>query len=159
MGCRTPSRNSTCSSASETKSQPELLNLRLTEELMDAKELEAFQTMSTFFVHDLKNAASSLGLTLQNLRVHFGDPEFREDALRGIASTVDRINTQISRLSALRKTLELKPVESDLNQLVIESLNHLNGMRRRRVGEGFASSAEGESSIASNSKASSRICY
>ena len=107
----------------------ELLNVRLTEELMVARELEAFQTMSTFFVHDLKNAASSLGLTLQNLRVHFDDPEFREDALRGIASTVDRINTQISRLSALRKTLELKPVESDLNQLVIESLNHLNGMK------------------------------
>ena len=105
-----------------------LLNVRLTEELMVARELEAFQTMSTFFVHDLKNAASSLGLTLQNLRVHFGDPEFREDALRGIASTVDRINTQIARLSALRNTLELKPVESDLNQLVIESLNQLNGM-------------------------------
>jgi putative PEP-CTERM system histidine kinase len=107
----------------------ELLNVRLTEELMLARELEAFQTMSTFFVHDLKNAASSLGLTLQNLRVHFGDPEFREDALRGIASTVDRINTQIARLSALRKTLELNPVESDLNQLVIESLNHLNGLK------------------------------
>ena len=36
-----------------------LLNLRLTDELMLAKELEAFQTMSAFFVHDLKNATSS----------------------------------------------------------------------------------------------------
>ena len=54
----------------------DLSNLRLTEELMVTKELEAFQTMSAFFVHDLKNAASSLGLTMQNLRVHFDDPEF-----------------------------------------------------------------------------------
>ena len=29
---------------------------------MQSREVEAFQTMSTFFVHDLKNAASSLTL-------------------------------------------------------------------------------------------------
>ena len=105
-----------------------LLNLRLTDELMLAKELEAFQTMSTFFVHDLKNAASTLGLTLQNLPVHFDDPEFRADALRGIENTLNRINLHISRLSALRNKLELKPIASDLNQLIIETLNSLNGM-------------------------------
>ena len=105
-----------------------LSNLQLTEELMKAQELEAFQTMSAFFVHDLKNAASSLGLTLQNLRVHFDDPEFREDALRGISNTVDRINKHIGRLSVLRNKLELKPIESDLNQLVIETLEDMNGM-------------------------------
>ena len=105
-----------------------LLNLQLTDELMLAKELEAFQTMSTFFVHDLKNAASTLGLTLQNLPVHFDDPEFRADALRGIANTVGRINLQIRRLSVLRNKLELKPVESDLNQLVDETIENLNGV-------------------------------
>ena len=105
-----------------------LLNLRLTNELMQAKELEAFQTMSAFFVHDLKNATSSLSLTLQNLRVHSDDPEFRQDALRGIGNTLNRINMHIGRLSVLRKKLELKPIESDLNQLVVETLDGLNGM-------------------------------
>jgi putative PEP-CTERM system histidine kinase len=105
-----------------------LLNLRLTDDLMLSKELEAFQTMSAFFVHDLKNATSSLSLTLQNLPVHFDDPEFRQDALRGIANTVGRINLHIGRLSALRNKLELKPIESDLNQLVIETLESLSGM-------------------------------
>ena len=105
-----------------------LLNLRLTDELMLAKELEALQTMSAFFVHDLKNATSTLSLTLQNLPVHFDDPEFREDALRGIANTISRINMHIGRLSVLRNKLDLKPTESDLNQLVIETLEHLNGM-------------------------------
>jgi putative PEP-CTERM system histidine kinase len=105
-----------------------LLNLRLTDELMLAKELEAFQTMATFFVHDLKNAASSLSLTLQNLPLHFADPDFRNDALRGLSNTVSRINEHVGRLSALRQKLELKPVESDLNQLVIETLENLNGM-------------------------------
>ena len=105
-----------------------LLNLRLANELMLAKELEAFQTMSAFFVHDLKNATSSLSLTLQNLHLHFDDPQFREDALRGIAKTLSRINLHIERLSVLRNRLELKPIESDLNQLVIETLENLNGI-------------------------------
>ena len=105
-----------------------LLNLRLTDELMAAKELEAFQTMSAFFVHDLKNATSTLSLTLQNLPVHFDDPEFRKDALRGIENTLNRINLHINRLSVLRSKLEIKPIESDLNQLVMETLSNLNGM-------------------------------
>jgi putative PEP-CTERM system histidine kinase len=104
-----------------------LVKMRLTEELMTAKELQAFQTMSAFFVHDLKNAASTLNLMLQNLPTHFADPEFRQDALQGIASTVKRINDLIGRLSALRNQLELKPVECDLNQLVTDALGGMNG--------------------------------
>ncbi len=106
-----------------------LLNLRLTEELMRAKELEAFQTMSAFFVHDLKNAASSLTLMLKNLPIHFADPEFREDALRGIASIVKHINHLIARLSSLRNKLELKSLEIDLNELVSETLRGLTGLQ------------------------------
>ena len=48
--------------------------------------------------------------------------------MRGIAKTVGRINLHIERLSLLRSKLELKPVQSDLNQLVLETLDHLNGM-------------------------------
>src|SRR5207237_8631240 len=68
-----------------------LLNLRLAEEVVFNKELEAFQAISAFFVHDLKNAASTLRLMLQNLPVHFDDPNFRADALRGIGETTNRI--------------------------------------------------------------------
>jgi putative PEP-CTERM system histidine kinase len=103
-----------------------LLNFSLTEELMTAKEMEAFQTMSAFFIHDLKNAASSLDLMLQNLPVHFHDPEFRQDALRGIGTTVNRINQVIGRLSMLRGKLDIKPVPSDLNQLIAEAVEGLS---------------------------------
>jgi putative PEP-CTERM system histidine kinase len=102
-----------------------LLNLHLTGEIMRAKELEAFQTVSAFFVHDLKNAASTLNLTLQNLPTHFDDPEFRTDALRGIANTVDRINTVTSRLSSLRGPIEIRAVELDLNELMTEAAKAL----------------------------------
>src|SRR6185436_2198763 len=99
-----------------------LLNLRLTEDLMRSKEMEAFQTMSTFFVHDLKNAVSGLNLTLRNLPVHFDDPAFRADALRGMGNTAARIDKMIERLSALRQKVEMKREDSDLNQLIEETL-------------------------------------
>ncbi len=105
-----------------------LLNLRLANEVARARELEAFRIMSAFFVHDLKNAAAALNLTLKNLPVHFDDRAFREDALRAIGNTARRIDEMISRLTALRQRPELKPVEADLNQLVSEVLDRLDGM-------------------------------
>ena len=109
-----------------------LLNLRLTDEITRGKELEAFQAMSAFFVHDLKNAASTLSLTLQNLPMHFDDPAFRIDALRGIGETANRINELISRLTALRR-LEVNLAEVDLNLVVDDALKALNGTANIKV--------------------------
>ena len=106
----------------------DLMNLRLANEVARARELDAFRLMSTFFVHDLKNAAASLNLTLKNLPVHFDDPAFRNDALRTIANTARRIDEMIARLSALRERPETIRVEADLNQLVNEALGKVGGM-------------------------------
>ncbi len=105
-----------------------LLNLRLAGEVAHARELEAFRTMSAFFVHDLKNAAASLNLTLKNLPVHFDDPAFREDALRAIGNTARRIDEMVARLGELRQRPEFAPVEADLNQLVSEALDRVSGL-------------------------------
>lgn len=94
-----------------------LLNAQLSQKLLQTKEFEAFQTMSAFFVHDLKNTASTLNLMLQNLPVHFDNPAFREDALRGVGKTCEHINQLISRLSQLRHELRLCPAEFDLNDV------------------------------------------
>jgi putative PEP-CTERM system histidine kinase len=99
-----------------------LLNIQLSQRLSQAKQLEAFQAMSAFFVHDLKNTASTLSLMLQNLPVHYQDPQFREDALRGISKTVAHINDVISRLTVLRHELAVQAVECDLNELVADTL-------------------------------------
>jgi putative PEP-CTERM system histidine kinase len=110
-----------------------LLNLRLTEEIMERKELEAFQTMSAFLIHDLKNAASTLGLMLENLPTHFNNPAFREDAFRGIGSAASRINDLINRMNALRHELRLQPAELDLNHVVTEALATLNGTLENKL--------------------------
>ncbi|HSU55329.1 MAG TPA: XrtA/PEP-CTERM system histidine kinase PrsK [Candidatus Dormibacteraeota bacterium] len=100
-----------------------LLNIRLSQRLAQGKQMEAFQAMSTFFVHDLKNTASTLSLMLQNLPVHFNNPEFRQDALRGISSTVTHINGLIERLGLIRQEFTIRPGETDLNELVLETVN------------------------------------
>ncbi len=95
-----------------------LLNIQLSRRLVRAKEMEAFQTMSAFFVHDLKNTAASLSLMLQNLEEHFADPEFRADAMRAVGKSVQHLNDLIGRLGVLRQELKLEPVESDLVEVV-----------------------------------------
>ena len=102
-----------------------LLNVQLAQKLLQAKELEAFQTMAAFFVHDLKNAATTLSLMLQNLPVHYADPAFREDALRGISKAVTHINHLVGRLSLLRHELRIQPAESDLNELITKAVSRL----------------------------------
>jgi putative PEP-CTERM system histidine kinase len=99
-----------------------LLNLKLTDRLRHAKEVETFQTVSTFFVHDLKNLASRLSLTMQNLPGNFDNPEFRADALRMISRSISDIDDMCTRLSLLRGKLELKMDPCDLTQLVAQTL-------------------------------------
>jgi signal transduction histidine kinase len=59
-----------------------------------------------------------LSLMLRNLPIHYEDPAFREDALRGISRTVAHLNDVITRLTLLRRELAIRPVECDLNELV-----------------------------------------
>jgi len=104
-----------------------LLNRQLTKELERAKEMETFQTLSTFFVHDLKNLASRFSLAMQNIPVHFDKPAFREDLLKTMEKSVSKIETMTSRLSSLSKGRSLNRTECDLNALVQEALSGLNG--------------------------------
>lgn len=99
-----------------------LSNVQLSRQLLRAKELEAFQTMAAFFVHDLKNAASTLNLTLQNLPQHFDEPEFRADALRAIAKTAKHIDHLTGRLAVLRSELKIQRATKNLNNVVVAAL-------------------------------------
>ncbi len=102
-----------------------LLALRLSRRVLEAKELEAFQSMAAFFVHDLKNTASSLSLMLQNLPTQFDNPEFRQDAVRAVSKGVGRLNDLITRLSTLRQSGHIQKVQSDLMACVVATLDML----------------------------------
>jgi putative PEP-CTERM system histidine kinase len=106
----------------------DLVRIRLSRKLLEAKEMQAFQTMATFFVHDLKNTAWTLSLLVENLRAHFERPEFRDEAIRAVGKSVTRINDLIGRIGSLRDELRLTRARTDANELVEAALKECGGM-------------------------------
>jgi len=102
-----------------------ILNRQLLRKLRKTQELEAFQTMSAFFMHDLKNLASKLSLVTQNLPVHIDNPDFRKDAIRTISESVFKINGMCGRLSLLSRKLELELEKTDMNALLESVISRL----------------------------------
>ena len=89
--------------------------------------------MAAFFVHDLKNLASKLSMTLQNLSTHFNNPEFREDASNMLSHSIAKINTMCSRLGMLTNGLILKPVQTNFNDLIRTTLEEFDGVLKASV--------------------------
>ena len=86
---------------------------RLSEELARARAFEAFNRLTSFVVHDLKNSITALSLLSQNAREHMDDPEFQRDAVRTISRTVGRMQTLLGRLSSrqLADGLVFEPID------------------------------------------------
>ncbi len=104
-----------------------LQNAQLSQHLLDVKQMDAFQTVSTFFVHDLKNLATKLSLMVQNLPVHYDNPEFRDDMLHVISKSVAKMNAMCSRLTLFTDAIELNLTETDLNALIRAVVTELEG--------------------------------
>jgi putative PEP-CTERM system histidine kinase len=104
-----------------------LQNAQLSQHLLEMKQMDAFQTVSTFFVHDLKNLAAKLSLMVQNLPVHYDNPEFRNDMLHVISQSVTKMNAMCSRLTLFTHTIELHLTETDLNVLIRDIVAELEG--------------------------------
>jgi putative PEP-CTERM system histidine kinase len=102
-------------------------NAQLLQHLLEVKEMNAFQTVSTFFVHDLKNLAAKLSLMVQNLPVHYDNPEFRNDMLQVISKSVSKMNAMCSQLTLFTHTIDLHLTETDLNVLIRETIAELEG--------------------------------
>ncbi len=72
--------------------------LRATEALLEARKFEAFNRMSAFVVHDLKNLVAQLSLMLRNAERHSENPEFQRDMLTTVENVVERMNKLMLQL-------------------------------------------------------------
>lgn len=90
-----------------------LLTRSMAEELAESRELAAVAKLSTFVIHDLKNQVSGLSLVVQNAADFLDDPDFRQDMVRSVFGTVQRMQDLIARLNDLRekRLLQLAPTE------------------------------------------------
>jgi putative PEP-CTERM system histidine kinase len=75
-----------------------LSHARATEALLEARKFDAFNRMSAFVVHDLKNLVSQLSLMLRNAQRHRDNPEFQSDMLATVEHVVNRMNRLMLQL-------------------------------------------------------------
>ncbi|RIX45498.1 MAG: PEP-CTERM system histidine kinase PrsK [Rhodocyclales bacterium GT-UBC] len=75
-----------------------LAKLQATEALLEAKKFDAFNKMSAFVVHDLKNIVTQLSLMLKNAERHRDNPEFQQDMLMTVENSVERMRQLMMQL-------------------------------------------------------------
>lgn len=101
-----------------TQSAVQIKNVTLAQELVAAREVEAFGRISTFIMHDLKNLTNSLSLVSQNARFNMDDPEFQKDTIKTIDGTVSRMKRLMGRLSNVSRGAEFKKAKVDLQSFI-----------------------------------------
>ncbi len=97
-----------------TQAATALMAARMAEALSRARQQEAWDTMSAFILHDVKNAASMLSLIRQNAPDHIHDPDFQEDMLSSVDDALKRMQKVQERLSALKGEIVVVWQEVDL---------------------------------------------
>jgi putative PEP-CTERM system histidine kinase len=75
-----------------------LAQARAAEALTVARQFESFNRAAAFVVHDVKNLVAQLSLLLANAERHKHKPEFQEDMLATIESSVARMNRMLIKL-------------------------------------------------------------
>ena len=75
-----------------------LARMQATEALLEAKKFDAFNKMSAFVVHDLKNIVTQLSLMLRNAERHRENPEFQQDMLMTVEHAVERMRQLMMQL-------------------------------------------------------------
>ncbi len=79
-----------------------LLAVRIAEVLAHTREQEAWQRLSAFVLHDIKNAATMLSLLQENAPEHIHEPEFQQDMLELVDDALRRMGRVEQRLGALK---------------------------------------------------------
>lgn len=75
-----------------------LAQLHAAEALLEARKFEAFNRMSAFVVHDLKNIVTQLSLMMKNAQRLRDNPEFQQDMLLTVESSLDKMRQLMLQL-------------------------------------------------------------
>lgn len=75
-----------------------MAQMEATEALLEARKFDAFNRMSAFVVHDLKNIVTQLSLMMQNARRLQDNPEFRQDMLATVENSLEKMRQLMLQL-------------------------------------------------------------
>jgi HAMP domain-containing protein len=85
-----------------------LENASLTENLIESRELDSFNRITSIIIHDLKGSINGLSLLLYNVEKNYDNPEFRADLIATIADTIKKTEGLVARLTSRPHLLELR---------------------------------------------------
>jgi putative PEP-CTERM system histidine kinase len=80
------------------QSAAHLAQLDAAQALSQAKQFEAWNRMSAYVMHDLKNLIAQLSLVVSNAARHKHNPEFMEDAIQTVENSVNKMNRLLAHL-------------------------------------------------------------
>lgn len=72
--------------------------LETSEALIEARQFEAFNRLSAYVVHDLKNLTAQLSLLVSNAARHRDNPAFMDDAILTVANAAEKMNKLLGQL-------------------------------------------------------------
>lgn len=75
-----------------------IARMQTAEALIDAQKFAAFNRMSAFIVHDLKNLVAQLSLMLKNAERYKGNPDFQADMLETVAHVEHKMRALMLQL-------------------------------------------------------------
>ena len=98
--------------------------IAINEALAEARQFEAFNRLSAFVVHDLKNVVAQLSLVVTNARKHMRDPDFMVDTVHTVENSVNKMNRMLRQLKTDRTqptgTAEVIDLASVVNEVVAQ---------------------------------------
>jgi putative PEP-CTERM system histidine kinase len=116
-----------------TQAAGSVVTARLSETAARAREFEAFDRLTSFVIHDLKNSVSALSMLSRNALKNFDDPEFQRDTVRTLSRTVDRMKGLLARLAAPGELVAAQAGPVDLAELVDDATGPLRADARVRL--------------------------
>uniref|UniRef100_A0A832I160 histidine kinase n=1 Tax=Eiseniibacteriota bacterium TaxID=2212470 RepID=A0A832I160_UNCEI len=95
---------------------------RQAEALARARQLESFNRLASYVLHDIKNHVSGLSLVVENARRHMANPDFQRDALAVVERTVRALRELMGQVSSVARPPEVRPAPCDAGELVAAAL-------------------------------------
>lgn len=93
------------------------------DKLAESKQFDAFNRMSAFLVHDLKNIQAQLSLITSNATQHRDNPEFVDDVFETVESATERLEkvlTQLRNKQVAQSTSKRVDLVSIIEQVITQ---------------------------------------
>ncbi len=112
--------------------------------LMEAARFDEFNRRMAFVLHDIKNLASQLSLLSHNAQRHADNPAFRDDMLKTLRTSTDKLNALTQRLGRYGAPRDPQLDSFDLDALVREVARRFDPLHRVEVASACSCEVTGD---------------